>query len=160
MQHDRSTISGWMQPEQILLDADFTDRAHALGFIAEAIAALHGLEAAPVCRALQRREQAASTALGNGFAIPHARIAGLERPLTLFVRSREAIAFGAPDGKPVKDFLGILVPADGDKGDHLELLALIARLFSDGEFRSQLDTAPDAVTAAAHFRAGVARVQG
>ncbi len=160
MQHDRSTISGWMQPEQILLEADLVDRAHALAFIADAIAALHGLEAAPVCRALERREQAASTAFGDGFALPHARVAGLDRPLTVFVRARREIAFDAPDGKPVRDLLAILVPAEGDKQDHLELLALIARLFADPMFRSRLDSAPDAAAAAGHFREGVARLRG
>ncbi len=157
---DRSTIRGWIQPEHILLDADIADRLQALDFIAAAIGRKHALEPAPIFRALERRERAASTALGNGVAIPHARIAGLERPLTLFLRLRRGIAFDAPDGQPVSDLLAILVPADGDKQDHLELLALIARLFSDREFRSGLDAAPDAATAATHFRAGVARVGG
>lgn len=156
----RSTITSWVQPEQVLLDVDVPDRGAVLRCIAEAIGRGHGLEAAPVCRALERREQAASTALGNGFALPHARIVGLERPLTLFLRTRQAIAFGAPDGQPVSDFLAIMVPADGDRQDHLELLALIARLFSDPAFRVQLDSAPDAATAAGHFRAAVARSSG
>ncbi len=159
MKNDRSTISGWMQPEDILLDVDIRDRLHALEFMAAAIGRAHALDPAPICRALERREQAASTALGDGFAIPHARIAGLARPLTLFMRTRRAIAFDAPDGKPVSDLLAIMVPADGDKQDHLRLLALIAGLFSDREFRSRLDAAPDAATAAGYFQAGVSRAK-
>lgn len=160
MPSDRSTITGWMQPEQIILNAEIADRSQALRFMAAAIGSAHGLDPAPIERALERRERAVSTALGDGFAIPHARVAGLDRPLTLFVRTASAIEFDAPDGKPVSDLLAILVPADGDKDDHLQLLALIARLFSNREFRAGLDKAPDVATASSHFRAGVARVEG
>jgi PTS system nitrogen regulatory IIA component len=159
MENDRLTIAGWVQPEEILLDVDIRDRRHALEFMAAAIGRAHLLDPAPIARALERREQAASTALGDGFAVPHARIPGLVRPLTLFVRTRAGIPFGAPDGKSVSELLAIVVPADGDRQDHLELLALIARLFSDRAFRSQLATAPDATTAAGYFHAGVWRVR-
>jgi PTS system nitrogen regulatory IIA component len=126
--------------------------------MAAAAGRTHGLDPAPIARALERREQAGSTALGDGFAVPHARIAGLERPLTVFMRVRTGIAFDAPDAKPVSDLLAILVPADGDKQDHLRLLALISRLFSDRGFRALLDRAADAATAAGLFRAAVLRV--
>jgi nitrogen PTS system EIIA component len=126
--------------------------------MAATIGGSHGLDPAPIFRALWRREQAESTALGDGFAIPHARISGIARPLTLFMRTKLGIAFGAPDGKPVSDLLAIMVPADGAKDDHLQLLALVARLFSDRGFRIKLDSAPNATATADTFRAGVAQV--
>jgi PTS system nitrogen regulatory IIA component len=58
-----------------------------------------------------------------------------------YLRTRCAIAFGAPDGKPVVHFVVIVVPAGGDVDDHLELLARVARLFSDREFRERLAVA-------------------
>jgi PTS system nitrogen regulatory IIA component len=67
-----------------------------------------------------------------------ARIGGIDRPLTLFIRPQYAIDFNAPDGKPVDNILVILVPSGGDTDDHLQLLALIAQLFSDGAFRKRL----------------------
>lgn len=60
----------------------------------------YGLKHVPVFRALWRREQARSTGLGHGFAIPHARIAGLGEPIVLLMRTKLPIAFGAPDHKP------------------------------------------------------------
>jgi len=107
---------------------------------------------------LCRREQAGSTGLGGGFAIPHARISGIARPLTLFIRTKLGIEFDALDGKPVSQLLAIMVPVDGAKDDHLQLLALVARLFSDHEFRKQLDGASDATAAALAFRAGIANL--
>jgi PTS system nitrogen regulatory IIA component len=155
MANDITQIATWLQPQDILLGVDVRDRPHALEVVAAAIGRVHGLDPAPIFRALWRREQAGSTALGAGFAIPHARISGIARPLTLFMRTKLAIAFDAPDGKPVSQMLVIMVPADGAKDDHLQLLALVARLFSDRGFRTQLDSAPDATAAADAFRAGI-----
>ena len=158
MANDITRIATWVQPQDILLDVDIRDRLHALEVMADTIGHAHRLEPAPIFRALWRREQTGSTALGGGFAIPHARINGIARPLTLFMRTRLPVAFDAPDGKPVSDLLAIMVPADGAKQDHLQLLALVARLFSDHGFRTQLDSAPDTTTAAGVFRAAVAQV--
>lgn len=151
-------IATWLQPEDILFDADIRDQPHALEVVAAALCRARGLDPAPVFRALRRREQAGSTALGEGFAVPHACIGGIAQPMTVFVRTRHAIAFDAPDGKPVSQLLAIVVPEEGPRDDYLQLLALVARLFSDRSFRAQIDSAPDAVAATHAFRAGVARV--
>jgi len=152
-------VADWLQPEAIHLDVPLRDARHALDFIATEVAARHDLDAAPVFRALWRREQAGSTALGGGFAVPHARIPGIARPLTLMLRARAPIAFEAPDREPVWLVLGILAPAHGDTEDHLRLLGLVAELFSAPDFRARMDGAADAASAAAAFRAGIARLQ-
>ena len=160
MANDTMRIATWLQPQEILLGVDVRDRTHALEVLGAEIGREHGLEPGAIFRALWRREQAASTGLGEGFAIPHARIAGIARPLTLFIRTKLAIAFDAPDRNPVSQLLAIMVPVEGAKGDHLQLLALVARLFSDRAFRRQLDSAPDRAAAADAFRAGIARMTG
>lgn len=141
--------TGWMCPQEIVLDADIADRRRALETAASLIGRAHGLDPAPVFRALWRREQVGSTALGQGVAIPHARIEGITRPLTLFLRTRLAIAFDAPDEKPVSNILVIMVPADGDTDQHLQLLAGVAEAFSDRAFRARLAaaTTPEQVAA-------------
>jgi len=151
-------IASWLQPQSVLLDVDIRDREHALEVSAAEIGRAHDLDYAPIFRALWRREQAGSTALGDGFAIPHARITGIVRPLTLFLRSKRPLHFHAPDGKPVSDLLVIMVPTDGANDDHLQLLALVARLFSDRGFRMQLHHTSDAIAAEKAFREGIALV--
>jgi nitrogen PTS system EIIA component len=141
----------WLAPQEILLDVDVADRRQALEAAAAVIANTHGLEHAPILRALWRREQVGSTALGQGVAIPHARITGIARPLTLFIRPRYAIAFDAPDGKLVSSILVILVPADGSADDHLQLLASLATAFSDRAFRARLAEASTAFEVTATF---------
>lgn len=156
MANDDQRIGGWLQPENILLDVDVRDARHALEVAAAEIARAHGLDRELILHMLWRREQVGSTGLGNGFAIPHARIAGITRPTTLFMRTKAPIAFDAPDGKPVSELLTIMVPPDGADDDHLRLLALVSRLFSDPRFRAQLERAPDSAAAAEIFRAGIA----
>jgi nitrogen PTS system EIIA component len=159
MQRDLTRVANWLQPEQILIDIPLRNSAHALEVIADAISAHHGLDPGPIFRALSRREQAGSTGLGGGFAIPHARISGIERPLTLLLRARHAIPFKAPDSAPVSLMLAILVPEQGDKDDHLQLLALVAELFSRPRFRAQLDAGTDPVALAAAFGSGVSQLR-
>jgi PTS system nitrogen regulatory IIA component len=124
-----------------VLDVEAQSSIRALELAAAYIGRAHHIEPDPVYRALVRREQAGSTALGHRVAIPHARIAGIERPLTLFMRTRYPIDFAAPDGKPISNILVIMVPAGGATDDHLQLLALVAAAFSDRAFRGKLAAA-------------------
>jgi PTS system nitrogen regulatory IIA component len=138
-------VAEWLRPQEILLDADVADRRRALEVAAELIGRAHALDSAPIFRALWRREEVGSTALGQGVAIPHARITGIARPLTLFMRTRYAIAFDAPDSKPVSNFLVVMVPVDGDPDDHLQFLKLVAQTFSDRAFRAHLSASTTAL---------------
>ena len=150
-------LSRWLQPKRILLGVEVNDMAGLLELAAGEIGRMHGLAAGPVLRALARREQVGSTALGNGFAIPHARIAGIDEPITLLIRPSKAIDFRAPDDSAVDLFLFIMVPL-GDHRVHLHLLAAVAQLFSDPQIRSTLDAAASSEAMAEAFSAGIARV--
>jgi PTS system nitrogen regulatory IIA component len=145
-------VASWLEPDEIALDVEVRNRRHALEWAAQRIGHMHALDAAPIFRALWRRELVGSTALGHGVAIPHARIDGIERPLTLFVRPKYAIDFAAPDDKPVAAILAIMVPASGDTDAHLELLALVAQAFSEASFRSQVCNADEVFDVRRAFR--------
>jgi PTS system nitrogen regulatory IIA component len=155
---DDPFLARWLQPGRILCDvaAGGTDDLFVLA--ATQVAQSHGLDPGPVRRALARREQAETTALGGGFAIPHARIAGIAEPLTLLIRLRDGLDFKAPDGAPVALFFVILVPLD-DPHAHLRLLAIVAEMFSDSAFRQRLDDAADASAMADVLNAGVAAIR-
>ena len=138
-------------PQQIALNLDAHGKTELLAAIAKALKAACRIEAEPILRALQRREQAASTAVGNRLAIPHARIPGIEAPVTMFARTLSPIRFGSPDGQPVSEFFVILVPAEGANEAHLELLRAVAELFSDAAFRATLAAATSASAIADAF---------
>ena len=80
-------------------------------------------------QALQAREDKMTTAMGGGFAIPHATIPKLPNLVTLFARCPAGIDCAAMDGKPVKLFFLILVPGDQAQV-HLQTLATVAKFFN------------------------------
>ncbi|MEO8674526.1 MAG: PTS sugar transporter subunit IIA [Casimicrobiaceae bacterium] len=133
----------WLEPEGVLLDVEPRDRRHALELAAQEFARSHGVDSGPIFRALWRRELVGSTGIGRGVAIPHARIDGIDHPITLFMRTKWPIHFESPDSKDVNHILTILVPADGDQDEHLQLLAFVAEMFMDGAFRSRVAGALD-----------------
>jgi PTS system nitrogen regulatory IIA component len=143
-------------PQEVALDLDVANRWEALRAASAVIARSSGVNAAPVFRALWRRELAASTALGNGFAIPHARVAGISEPLTVYARLRTPVGFAAPDHRPTSELLVLLVPNNADNAMHLELLALIAEMFADSAFRARLVASSDAAAVRSTFQGWIA----
>jgi PTS system nitrogen regulatory IIA component len=99
-----------------------------------------------VTEGLMERERLASTALGLGVALPHARIKGLKRPLAVFIRLHSPIAFDAPDNQPVADVFVLLVPEQATEL-HLQMLAEVAAKFGDPVFRNRLNQQQDALAA-------------
>jgi PTS system nitrogen regulatory IIA component len=134
----------------VALDVDIADRDGLLDFAAALIARRHGLSAPEVARHLATREGLGSTALGHGVALPHARIVGLARSVAVLVRTKQPIAFGASDGRPVSSFLVLLVPAQA-ADQHLKLIAEAATLFNDPSFRANLRNAVDPADVARLF---------
>ena len=90
------------------------------------------LDQAEVLSSLISREKMGSTGIGNGIAIPHGRIKGLENMIAVIVTSNKAIEFDAIDSLPVDIFFAILVP-DEQTDKHLQALSGIARKLSDKE---------------------------
>ncbi|MHA7817722.1 MAG: PTS IIA-like nitrogen regulatory protein PtsN [Pseudohaliea sp.] len=86
---------------------------------------------------LLAREKLGSTGLGGGIAIPHCRLASCTRPLGALVTLREPADFDAPDDAPVDILFVLLVPEEAHQ-EHLDILAAIARLFSQPALRAAL----------------------
>lgn len=112
-------------------------KRQALSVIAEIAARTFGLKAAEVFDALMEREAAGSTGVGHGVAVPHARLAGLERMRGVFVRLEQPIEFDALDDKPV-DLLFALFSPPQSGSDHLRALAKVSRALRQSDLREQL----------------------
>jgi nitrogen PTS system EIIA component len=93
-----------------MLDLDVSGRMRAFEEIGRLLQTRHYLKATQVVERLSLREQLGSTGLGQGVALPHARIKGLPRAVATFLRPKSLISFDAPDGKPVSEILVLLVP--------------------------------------------------
>lgn len=102
-----------------------------LEIISEIAASNHpSVEQSTVLSALLNRERMGSTGIGNGIALPHGRLAGLERVTAIIVTSTPAINFDAIDDQPVDIFFALLVPEEQTEG-HLQTLATVAGKLSD-----------------------------
>lgn len=100
---------------------------------------------------LNERERLGSTGLGEGVALPHARIAGIDDAVGAFVQLEQGVSFDAPDDRPVDLAFGLLVPAEATEA-HLNLLAGLAERFNDPQLRAALRDAHDASTLLALLR--------
>lgn len=100
------------------------------------------VDATQIFDALVARERLGSTGLGHGIAIPHGRLAALERTAGALLVLQDGIDFDAPDREPVNILFGLLVP-EACNDAHLQILAGLAAMFSDAELRSALSACAD-----------------
>ncbi|MDQ6975977.1 MAG: PTS sugar transporter subunit IIA [Mariprofundaceae bacterium] len=110
--------------------------------LTELAALLHALDPDQVLESIMAREQLGSTGIGHGVAIPHSRLADLAAPILALARHPKGVDFEAIDGKPAHLIVMLLVPDDA-ASSHLELLARLARLLQEDEFRKQLMVCDD-----------------
>ena len=132
--------------DDVELDVDVPDSAGLLRRIAALLARRVGISDAAILESLEARERLGSTGLGHGVAIPHARMPQCYAVACVFVRTKIAIPFDAPDRKPVSLFLGLVVPKQATEY-HLQLLATAATMFNDRAFRDGLRAASTTLAA-------------
>ena len=94
-------------------------------------------DAGQIFSTLIERENLGSTGIGNGIALPHGRIAGLDDVAGIFLRLQDPLEFDAADHMPVNLIFAILVPENATE-EHLKLLASLAGIFRDEETRLKL----------------------
>lgn len=96
-----------------------------------------------LARVLIEREALASTAIGEGVAIPHGKLGAVTEIVACLGRVPGGVDFDSMDGQPTFLFF-VLVAPDNSTGAHLKALARISRVFKDAEFRKRLLAAADA----------------
>jgi len=137
-------IAEFLREDLILPELRSTDKASVLREICEVIARRNPqLDGARLTDVLLEREKLGSTGVGDGIAIPHGKLQGLQGLLAAFGRSRSGIDFQAIDGKPTHLFFVLFAP-ENSAGIHLKALARISRLFKTPSFRAAVVEAQDA----------------
>ena len=96
-----------------------------------------GLPDRELFEALLQRERLGSTGIGDGIAIPHGRMPGIDRLVGLFARTEKPIDFDALDGQPV-DIIFVLIAPEGAGADHLKALARVARVLRNQSVLEQV----------------------
>ncbi len=109
---------------------------------AQVFAEVYGLDASIALEGLLERERLGSTGFGRGVAIPHARAAGINRPIVVLLQLETPVDFDAADGMPVDLVFAMLSPENAGAA-HLHALAAISRLVRDDAMHAALSQAPD-----------------
>ena len=122
---------------QVLSEESLLSKKRVFERAAEAMGAALDLGSDKIYRALLTRERLGSTAIGEGIAIPHCRIDQCAEAAGCLVTLQEPIDFGSADGHDVDVIFVLLVPEEATEG-HLNLLAALARSFSNAALRSRV----------------------
>jgi len=96
-----------------------------------------------VLKDILKREQASSTGLADGIAVPHAKTPAVRKLVMSIGISKKGVNFNAIDGKKSYIFFLLLSPPDS-AGPHVAALADIARLVTHTEIRNRLKKATSA----------------
>jgi PTS system nitrogen regulatory IIA component len=127
--------------DAVLLDLASSGKEAALQELARSLAVAEPrLDAARLLEVLLERERLQSTGIGDGVAIPHGKLAGLDRLVASFARCRAGLDFDSIDGQKTHLFFLLVVPEHAG-GMHLKALARISRFFRDASFRKALEEA-------------------
>jgi PTS system nitrogen regulatory IIA component len=127
--------------DAVILDLGVRAKREVLAEMANALAKVEPrVEAGRLLEVLLEREALQSTGIGEGVAIPHGKMMGLDRLLASFARSREGIDFDSIDGQLTHHFFLLVVP-EHSGGQYLKALARISRFFRDAAFRQKLTEA-------------------
>ncbi len=121
-----------------------TDKGRVLKELARRAAALLKIDPETIAAALVNREDLGSTGLGNGVALPHARIRNLTKPFGLFALLKPAVQFDAIDELPVDLVFLLLLPEQLPEGQ-LKSMACVARRLRDPVLAGKLRTARGSV---------------
>ena len=129
----------------VLPSVKATSKKQVLQEIAHKASDLYGLHCGTIVNGLIAREKLGSTAMGNGVAIPHARVEGLERILGVFARLDKPVDFEAADSQGVDLVFALLAPEAAD-ANHLRALAKVSRTMRDAEIRRKLRASDNAAS--------------
>lgn len=131
-------LASFLDSKRMAVGHQATSRQNLLRALVELIARSGvSLDTSHVTHVLKEREAKCSTGIGQGLAVPHATIEGLDSTVLSVVSLAHPMDFGAVDGKPVRLAVLVLSPP-GRTDEHLGLLARIARIFSRGEVLDRL----------------------
>jgi PTS system nitrogen regulatory IIA component len=129
-----------LTPEAVLFSrAD--NKAQVLNELAQVFAQVYGLDADTVLEGLEQREALGSTGFGRAVAIPHCRIADVNRPAVVLLKLTHPVEFAAADSLPVSLVFGLVSPENAG-ATHLHALAAISRPARDEAMLQMMLDAP------------------
>lgn len=138
-------VTDFLGADMVVADLVADSKSGVLAELSRHLAArVDGVDPEVLRKVLEERELLASTAIGDGIAIPHGKMDSVGRLVGALGRARKGIEFESIDGQPTHLVFMLVAPASST-GVHLKALARLSRLFRDASFRERLMAAADAV---------------
>jgi len=130
-------IGQLLKRDAVAVRVSANSKRQALVALAEIASRSLGRPEAEILDALLEREQQGSTGVGQGVAVPHARLEGLDRMAGVFIKLETPVAFDAVDDRPVDLLFALFAPKESGV-EHLRALAKVSRLLRQSELREHL----------------------
>lgn len=119
-----------LSPDGVIANLKANSKKQALQELSARAAKITGQHERAIFDTLLERERLGTTGVGNGIAIPHGRLPGLDKLYGLFARVERPIDFDSIDEMPV-DLIFLLLAPESAGADHLKALARVSRLLRD-----------------------------
>lgn len=130
-------IADMIDPARIDPECRITSKKRLMEHIAALLARHTDIDEQAAFRVLIERERLGSTGVGDGIALPHGRIAGIDDAVLALATLSEPLDYQAPDRQKVSIAVGLLVPENANE-THLQILAHLAQLLSQAGLRQRL----------------------
>ena len=131
-------LTDLITPERIACSVDAQSKKRALEYLSEIISSTEDtISSNDVFESLLARERLGGTGVGHGVAIPHGRLKENSLTLGAFIKLQTGVDYDAADRQPVDLLFALLVPKESTD-EHLQVLAQLAKIFSNEDFRKQL----------------------
>ena len=135
---ENTSLARYLNANRILLLNRVSSKKQVFELLGELLTeSLENIQPSQASTALIARERLGTTALGEGVAIPHCRIDGIDEIRSAVIKLEHAVNFDAPDGQDVSFFYALLVPINATN-EHLATLGRLAEFLSDQGNRDQL----------------------
>ena len=138
-------IASLLTPEAVRIASATSSKKRLLQQLSELAAQAYDIPSDQAIEALIEREALGPTGVGNGIALPHARLTGVQNVVGCFIRLDKAVEFDSVDRQPVDLVFALFAPAETGV-DHLKALALVSRTMRDGDVCAKLRSARDSAT--------------
>jgi len=138
-------LSDIVLPDAIRVVSTETSKKRLFQDLGELASSVYGVPVREATEALMDRETLGPTGVGNGIALPHARLPGLRNVVGVFFRLERPLDFDAVDRQPVDLVFALFAPAESGV-DHLKALALVSRTLRDAGTCAKLRSNAEAAT--------------
>jgi PTS system nitrogen regulatory IIA component len=136
-------IADLLSPDGVVAALKANGKKQLLQELSARAASLIRLPERRVYETLNERERLGTTGVGQGIAVPHGRLADIDKITGVFARLETPIEYEAVDGQPV-DLVFMLLAPEGAGADHLKALARVSRLLRNQSVCEKLRAAKSA----------------